>query len=189
MRILTAALLGAIAMFIWSAIAHMATPLATIGFQPLAHEQAVVAAMQPAATDKPGLYIMPWVDPKDPQMMQKTASLMKTEGAGIFVYAPPHAPGGDPTNMAPMLVVEFVKQLVQCLIAAYLVSMMMGTTFLGRAAAVTLIGISGAIVTNVSYWNWYRFPLNYTLAQITIEVVAAVVAGIAIAWWLGRRTA
>ena len=189
MRILIAALLGAIAMFIWSAVAHVATPLATIGFQPLPHEQAVVAAMQPATTDKPGLYIMPWVDPKDPQMMQKTADLMKTEGAGIFVYAPPHAAGGDPTNMAPMLVVEFLKQFVEALIAAYLVASMVGLAFAGRVGAVTLIGVVAGIATNVSYWNWYRFPLDYTLAQVFIEIVSAFVAGLAIAWWLGRTKA
>jgi len=189
MRILIAALLGAVAMFIWSAIAHMATPLATIGFQPLPNEQAVVAAM-PTTAAKPGLYIMPWVDPKDPQMMQKTAELMKTEGAGIFVYAPPHAPGGDPTNMAPMLVVEFLKQFVQALIAATLVSMMVGASFTTRAGAVTLIAVSAGIATNISYWNWYRFPLDYTLAQVLMEVIGGVVAGLAIAWWLGRtRTA
>jgi hypothetical protein len=189
MRILIAGILGAIAMFIWSFIAHMATPLATIGFQQLPNEQAVVAAMQPTNSAKPGLYIVPWVDPKDPQMMQKTADLMKAEGAGIFVYTPPHAAGGEPTNMAPMLVVEFLKQFGQALIAAYLVSMMVVTTFLGRAGAVALIAVSAGIATNVSYWNWYRFPLDYTLAQILMEIVGGLAAGLAIAWWLGRKPA
>jgi hypothetical protein len=189
MRILIAGILGAIAMFIWSFIAHMVTPLATIGFQQLPNEQAVVAAIQPTDSAKPGLYILPWVDPKDPQMMQKTADLMKTEGAGIFVYAPPHAAGGDPTNMAPMLGIEFLKQFGQALIAAYLVSMMAVATFLGRTGAVTLIAVSAGIATNVSYWNWYRFPLNYTLAQVLMEVVGGLAAGLAIAWWLGRKTA
>lgn len=188
MRVLIAGLLGAIVMFILSAVFHVATPLATIGFQPLPHEQAVVSAMQNSGS-KPALYIMPWVDPKDPQMMQKTADLMKTEGAGIFVYAPPHAAGGDPTNMAPMLVVEFLKQFLECAIAAWLVSMMAGLSFAGRLGAVTLVGVVAGIATNVSYWNWYRFPTDYTVAQIFMEIAYAFTAGLVIAWWLGRRQA
>jgi hypothetical protein len=49
--------------------------------------------------------------------------------------------------------------------------------------------VSSAIAVNVSYWNWYNFPLDYTLAAITMELVSGIVAGAAIAFWLGRRTA
>jgi hypothetical protein len=41
----------------------------------------------------------------------------------------------------------------------------------------------------VSYWNWYGFPLDFTEAAIIIEIVSAVVAGIAIAAVLPRKTA
>ena len=38
MRILLAGLAGAVAMFIWTSIAHMATPLGTIGFSQIPNE-------------------------------------------------------------------------------------------------------------------------------------------------------
>jgi hypothetical protein len=41
----------------------------------------------------------------------------------------------------------------------------------------------------VSYWNWYGFPFDYTMAQIVIEVVSALVAGLAIAAVLKPRAA
>ncbi|HEY2070998.1 MAG TPA: hypothetical protein VGG48_15690 [Rhizomicrobium sp.] len=185
MRIVIAGLLGAIAMFLWSFVAHMVTPLATIGFSPIPNEAPVVQAMQSSIGSEQGLFIFPWVDPKDPQMMQKTSALMKTEGSGILIYSPPGR-GSDPMKMGPMLAVEFVKQFAESTIAAWLVAMMVGLSFFGRLGAVTLVGVAGGIVTNVSYWNWYSFPLNYTLAQIFIEIVAAFVAGLAISWWLGR---
>ena len=45
-RIFLAALLGAIAMFIWTAIAHMALPLGEAGIREIPNEAAVLGAMQ-----------------------------------------------------------------------------------------------------------------------------------------------
>jgi len=184
MRILIAGLLGAIAMFVWTAIAHMATPLAYTGISKMANEKAVLAAM---TTDnvgaKPGLYFYPWIDPKDSKGMEKYAALAKVNPTGMLLYHPLGQSMGD--DMTPMMIKEFLKQLAQALIAAWIASMIaMG--FVTRAAAVTAIGFSAGIATNMSYWNWYGFPLDYTLAQVTIELVSGIVAGLAIAWWLGR---
>ena len=44
-RIILGGALGAVAMFIWTAIAHMATPLADAGIDEIPNEEAVLAAM------------------------------------------------------------------------------------------------------------------------------------------------
>jgi hypothetical protein len=182
MRIFIAGLLGAIAMFIWTSIAHVATPLATTGFSQIPNEASVLAPMQSAIGDHPGLYFYPWVDPKDPKMMEKSAALMKTNPSGLLIYRPP----GPMPGMGPMLGMEFVKEFIQALIAAWIVSLVAVATYFGRVGVVTAIGVSGTLMTNASYWIWYGFPLNYTLAAFTIDIVGAFVAGLAIAWWLGR---
>src|ERR1700761_3548993 len=104
MRILIAGLLGAIAMFIWTSIAHVATPLATIGFKQIPNEAPVLSAMQSSIGDHTGLYIYPWVDPKDPKMMDKSMALMKTNPSGIMIYRPANSRNG---GMGPMLAMEF----------------------------------------------------------------------------------
>jgi hypothetical protein len=185
MRIVVAGLLGAIAMFVWTAVAHMATPLGAIGFQQIPGEVAVLKTMNDSIGAKPGLFFFPWVDMKDPNAMQKADALQKTEPSGLLLYRP--AGQGMGADMTPMLIKEFIKQLVQALIAASIASMVVG--FAMRWATVVGIGISVGIATNVSYWNWYGFPLDYTLAAITMEVVSAIVAGLVIAWWLGRGEA
>jgi hypothetical protein len=181
MRVLVAGLLGAIAMFIWSAIAHVATPLGQVGFNQVPNEAAVLGAMHDAIGSRADLYFFPWVDMDAPDAMQKAAEAMKTHPSGLLLYAAP----GASTDMTPQLVGEFLKQLVQALIAAWIVSML-AAGFATRALAVALIGVSAAIATNVSYWNWYGFPLDYTLAQIFMEVVSGILAGVVIAYWLGR---
>jgi hypothetical protein len=36
------------------------------------------------------------------------------------------------------------------------------------------------------YWNWYRFPLDFTLAALAEQLIGWLLAGAAMAWWLGR---
>jgi hypothetical protein len=183
MRVLIAGILGGIAMFIWTAIAHVATPLGFIGISQMQNEQATLDAMHASMGEKPGLYFFPYADPNDPQAMEKMSALEKTNPSGWIVYHPP----GQGTDMTPItLGSEFVKQTAQAIIAAFLLSMTVLAGFGMRVAFVALIGVSASLATNASYFIWYGFPLDYTLAQIFIEIVSAFVAGLAIAFWLGR---
>jgi len=184
-RFLVAGLLGGILMFIWTAIAHMALPLGQTVFNQLSGEPVVLGAMKAATGDKDGLYFFPWVDMKAPDAMKKSADLMKINPSGLLLY---HPAGSGVSDMAGPMIKEFVKELIQALIAAFIVSMIMAS-FFSRVVLVTLIGVSGTLMTNASYWIWYGFPLNYTIAAFITDIVGAFVAGIAIAWWLGRKTA
>jgi hypothetical protein len=182
MRILIAALLGAIAMFVWTSIAHMATPLASMGLSQIPNERAVMAAMKDNIT-APGLYFYPWMDPKDPNATSKMQQVDKVEPHGLLIYSPPGV--NADSNIGPMLIKEFIKQFAQALIAAWIASLIAGT-FTTRWLVVTGMFVSSAIAVNISYWNWYHFPPDFTLAAIIMEVVSGIVAGAAIAWWLGR---
>ena len=186
MRILLAGLAGAVAMFVWTSIAHMATPLGAIGFNQMPNEQAVLHTMNDSIGTKGGLYFFPWTDPGDSKSMEKYAAMVKVNPSGMLLY---RGPGQDMgADMTPMLIKEFLKQFVQALIAAWIVSMI-AASFISRTGIVTAIGVSTAIATNVSYWNWYGFPFDYTMAQLIIEIVSALVAGLAISAVLGRKTA
>ena len=185
MRVLIAGVLGGIAMFVWTAIAHVATPLGMIGFSAMPNEAAVLDTMKTSA-GKAELFFFPYPDMKDPNWMQKRAESLKREPWGWMIY---HPPGGAEEMSAATLVEEFVKETVQALIAAFLLSMTVLAGFGMRVAFVTLTGVSAGIATNASYFIWYGFPLDYTLAQIFIEIVGALFAGVAIALWLGRNRA
>jgi hypothetical protein len=184
-RVLIAGILGGIAMYIWSTLAHVALPLGQVGLSQMPNEAAVLAAAQASNGEKDGLYFFPWVDPKDPQMMQKMDAAIKTNPSGLLLY---HPPGHGMTDMAGPMIMEFLKEVLQSLIAAFLVSLAAVRTYFGRVGFVTLIGVAAAITTNISYWIWYGFPANYTLAAVVIELVDYIAAGLAIAWWLGRKS-
>ena len=177
MRIVLAGILGAIAMFAWTSIAHMATPLGNMGLSQIPDEAPVIAAMQRSIGDHSGLYFFPWIDPKDPKMMEKYAKIMPTSPSGLLLY---HPPSGD-TGMTKQLVYEFVKELIEALIAAFLLGWAGIASYLGRAGFVTLVGVSASISTNASYWIWYKFPCDYTLAYIAITLIGYFAAGLVMA--------
>src|SRR5260370_7154826 len=61
-RVLLAGVLGAVAMFAWSAIAHMALPLGEAGIKPIDKEEGLLSAMH-STLSAPGFYFFPNMPP------------------------------------------------------------------------------------------------------------------------------
>ncbi len=181
-RVILAGIAGGFAMYVVMSILHM-SPVAQIGFSLMKNDGPALAALQAATDNKPGLYIYPSVDMSAKDAMAKSDEARKTNPSGILVYQRPGAPGMTPK----LLITEFVVEIIQALLAAYLLSLTALATYGARVGFVAVAGVLSAITTNVSYWNWYAFPAHYTLANMGIEIVGFVAAGLAIAAVLKPR--
>jgi hypothetical protein len=187
-RVLIAGFIGAVVMFAWSAFAHMATPLGAIGISQIENEAHVLGAMRYTIGQKAGLYLFPNSNLRpDATTAEKAAALqsynerLATYPSGVLVYRPP----GASMNMGRVFGVEFAQDLVVSLASAWLVALAGFSGFAARAGFVAGIGVPAVATTNVSYWNWYGFPADYTLAYIAIDWISFVLAGLAIAAVLG----
>jgi hypothetical protein len=180
MRVLVAGVLGAAAMFIWTALAHMVTPLGMIGFQQLPNEPAAVEQIYKAGGEKRGFYFFPYMPSTgaDQAAMERQQAKLKTMPSGILVYTPPGDAGMTPTQ----LITEFALQFVETLLAAAIIGLATVAGFLRRWVMAVMVGAVAAIATNFSYWNWYGFNLDYTIAQAFTEAMKFVIAGLVIAW-------
>jgi hypothetical protein len=183
-RVLLAGLLGGIAMFVWSSVAHTVLPLGRTGVQEIPNEQGVLTAMQTQLGAKSGLYAFPGLGlGPNPTRAQENAAMPEYEKklasspSGLLIYHPPGASGFTPGKLGT----EFVTELIEALFVAFLLAQTTLGSFLSRVGFVTLIGITAAITTNIPYWNWYGFPSTYTTAYMTIEIVGYVVAGLVVA--------
>jgi len=190
MRILLAGILGGIAMFIWTSIAHMALPLGEAGISEIPNESAVLDAMKSSMGDKTGLYIFPGLGiGKDATHEQKSEAMKQmqqriaTNPSGILMYHPP----GRPFGFGKSLAVEFSTEVLQAILVIWLLAQTLIESFGGRVGFVVIAGILAAITTNVSYWNWYGFPGVYTASYILIEIVGFALVGIVAAMLLRRR--
>ena len=189
MKILLTGFLGALAMFIWTSIAHMALPLGEAGISEIPNESAVLGAMQSSIAEKSGLYFFPGLgvgpdatkQEKNEAMKQATTKMASgPSGLLLYNYARPFAFG-------KALTIEFITELVEAILAVFLLAQTGITSFLGRVGFVLVVGILAAITTNVSYANWYGFPCAYTASYMFIEIVGFLCVGIVAALMLRKR--
>src|SRR5262252_2380933 len=181
MKILLAGVLGAIAMFIWTAIAHMALPLGEAGIAEIPNESAVLSAMQSNIGDQTGLYIFPGMGVGKNASRQERSEAMKhmderiaANPSGVLMY---HAQG-RPFKFGKALGIEFVTQLVEAILVVFLLAQTRIESFAGRVGFVLVAGIMAAIATNLSYWNWYGFPTAYIGSYMLIQIVGFFCTGI-----------
>jgi hypothetical protein len=191
MRILLAGIIGGIAMFIWTSIAHMALPLGEAGINEIPNESAVLGAMQGSMGDKTGLYIFPGLGvgknatrEEKNEAMKQMQQRIAANPSGILMYHPP----GRQFAFGKSLAVEFSTEVLQAILVIWLLAQTRIGSFAGRVGFVLVAGILASITTNVSYWNWYGFPGVYTASYILIEIVGFVFVGVIAALVLRKRS-
>src|SRR6476469_1517109 len=135
MRIFLAALLGAIAMFIWSAIAHMGLPLGEAGLRDVPNE-AVLKALQNGLGDQAGLYPLPGfglgsnpTSAERHEAMKHLDERVAQYPSGLLMYYPA---GSRPLAMGRWLAVEFGAEFLESLLILLLLSQTRLTSFGGR---------------------------------------------------------
>src|SRR5438874_437364 len=84
-RLVLAGVLGAVAMFLWSFIAHMALPLGEAGIGQIDNEQALLTSIQ-STISAHGMYMFPHMPPGNDQAeyQKKIAS----GPSGLMIYFP-----------------------------------------------------------------------------------------------------
>lgn len=94
--------------------------------------------------------------------------------SGLVMYHPPGAKGLQPAQ----LVTEFLAEVIESLLAVFLLSRARLTGFMSRVGFVTLIGIVAAMTTNIPYWNWSGYPVSYTAAYMVTQIVDYLLVGV-----------
>ena len=190
-RIVLAGILGGLTIFVWTFVAHQFLGLGEMGVGEIPNEAAVLNAMREAIPEA-GFYIFPGVGlgPKSTMEQRKAAMpeyMKKYEQSphGVLVYHP----ASGPFNFGVALGREFALNVLQALLAAWLVSCAAsGQGYSARVGIVVVAGVLAAISTNVEYWNWYAFPGNYVAGYMTTQIVGFVLAGFVIAGLVKSET-
>lgn len=182
-RKLLAGILGGLAFFAWSSIAHVVTGFGATGVQEIPNEQAVLAALK-ANIPADGFYFFPGYGlPATASQSEKMAAMRAKADAhyngpgGILIYHPVQSLDLKPGQ----LLTEAGTNILQVLLAVFLLGQTSVAGFAARWRFVTVAGILAAISTNVSYWTFYGFPGNYTVAYMCIIAMGFVFAGLIVA--------
>jgi hypothetical protein len=189
-RAFLAAILGGIAMFIWSFIAHDLLPLGEMGIREFKDEPAMLDALKTNLGNARGLYHFPGHkagpnatrQEKDDAMkraMEKAAS----GPSGVLLYHPTRE-----FTFGKLLGIEFATELLEAILIVFLLTQTRIESFGGRIGFVLVAGILAAITTNIPYWNWYGFPSRYTAAYMFIEIIGFLCVGLVAAALLKNRS-
>lgn len=184
-RLFLAGIAGGVAMFIWTSIAHLALPFSTAGIHEITTgEPALLAQMHGGLGETSGMYLFPSSGWKSGDGSEQKAAAMKlyaeklaTNPSGLLIYHPP----GAKALTSGQLITEFIAELIEVLLAVFLLAQTRLSSYLARVGFVTVAGILAALPTNISYWNWYGFPGSYTAAYMVIQIIGFFVAGLAAA--------
>ncbi len=189
-RAFLAAILGGIAMFIWSFIAHDLLPLGETGMREFKDEAAMLDALKTNLGDARGLYHFPGHKAGLNATRQEKSDAMKramekaTSGpSGVLLYHPTRE-----FSFGKLLGIEFATELLEAVLVIFLLTQTRIESFGGRVGFVLVAGILAAITTNIPYWNWYGFPSRYTAAYMSIEIIGFLCVGLVAALLLKNRS-
>jgi hypothetical protein len=186
MRVLVAGIIGGILMFIWGAIAHMALGLGNAGLRAPAHEDTVLSSLHAGLGTEPGVYILPWLGPEhmsDPAAVKAYGDKAQAAPYAWVVYLPQ---GDDMTRMTPQLLRQWASDTLGALALAFLMGLA-ALSFRQRMSVAVVATLFAWLSVLAPYWNWYRFPTSLVEAALVEQLVGWLIAGAAMAWWLGRR--
>ena len=123
MRLIIAAVLAGIVMFMWGAVSHMFLGIGDAGVTPMPNENAVSAVLKTNITE-PGFYFMPGMDMShratDEQQVAWTAKYKEGPTALLIFH---------PTGEEPMSMKQFGVELGSNIAAALVVGMIHGVVF------------------------------------------------------------
>jgi len=179
-RIILAGIVGGIVMFIWNFVAHDLLPLGEMGVRLIPNEDAVTSVLQTNLGDTSGFYVFPsgGLTPgatreQKEAAMKKAEEQMAAGAGGVLIYRPKRI-----FNFPKRLGIEFATEVIESLLAVFLLAQTGIRGFGGKVGFIFTVGILAAIVTNIPYANWYGFPKTFTLAQMVMTVVGYLLIGI-----------
>src|SRR2546423_4148751 len=165
-RILLAGVLGAVAMFVWTSLAHMALPLGEAGVQNTTDDSALLSELKSTVKNKDGLYIYPSMGVAPDATHEQRSEAMKSYEAklekhpsGFFIF---HPACSRPMNMGKFLTIEFITELCEALLVVWLLAQTRIVTFGGRIGFVVAAGIMGGASSQVFYGDQGGFPTGYS---------------------------
>lgn len=180
-RIFVAGILGGLAMFIWNFIAHDLLPLGHTGVKGMPNESQVIDALKSNLSgDYKGMYLFPWVDPNaSAEVRQQAMDKVASSPSGLLIYHPTRK-----FSFGKLLGVEFGTEVLEAILAVFLLSSTRLLTAGSRILFVIIVGVIAAMATNVPYWNWYGFPKSYTVSYMFMQIVGFFLVGVVSAFVL-----
>jgi len=183
-------ILGAIVLFIWSALAWMIIPWPGEPLRHFTSEDAIVAAIK-ANVPRSGNYLIPNEPQRLPGMTEEqyqkaTKDAEDRMNNGPMVFA---AVRLEPVSMAKAMVLGFLTNVIAVFLACVLLRQTDRLSYRGRVLFVAGLGLLVFLAGHLDEWNWWGFSNAYTMMQLGALVIGWILSGLVIAKFVRGKTA
>jgi F0F1-type ATP synthase assembly protein I len=171
-------------MFFWGFVSHELIGIEHKSIKMSTNEAVVIAAMKGGFPES-GMFFLPGLD------MSKTPTEEEWNAFAAKAKAGPTALVIYNTNgMEVMSAAQLLTEFGSNILAAFVLGIIftLAPVTFGRGVIIsTLIGIGTWLAISASYWNWYRFPLAFTVSELVDQIGGWLLAGVAVAFLLKKR--
>ena len=178
-KIIIPSLLAAVVIFVWSSISWMVIGWHMIDIFNLPDES-VVQQMDATITE-PGIYIYPGYPTDESEAGMEAWTNKHLAGPLMFMVYEPN--GSDPMP-AGMFIKGFLLNFITAFFASVLLFMTLAQnpSFWRRVTFVVMLAVFAGFMFPFSEWNWWSYPLGYTLVNVADGILTWFFAGMVLAW-------
>lgn len=169
-------LAGAAVLFVWGAVSWMFLPWHNGTIKRLPEEQLITDTLK-TVIKEPGFYSFPGHEGPDGK---------KDDGAWAEKYR--RGPIGSvvfqPAGAEPMAPSNFLCEIVGNLAAAAVTMLILYLSrdrvkgIVPRALLVTAVGLVVGVSAHMTYWNWFRFPGDFTAVNVLDGLMGFLLMGL-----------
>ena len=182
-KLIPAAVLGGLAMFIWGGLTHMALPIYNGALQKFTNDDAVTQAILANASTS-GTYFLPYessipagTSEEEKLDAQKAFEERAQRGPQMFAFIRIGEFGSFPAK----LLGELLSDILAVSLLGWLGLRLGVSSMNNRLIAATAIGLIVILSDTMSQWNWYSAGFAFTLAETVDQVGGWFVAGLVMA--------
>ncbi|MBN1897711.1 MAG: hypothetical protein JW827_02955 [Spirochaetes bacterium] len=177
-KIILAAILGGLIVLIWGSATWMALDVYVPHIKTLPNANAVLGLlskqkMEHAVYHFPGYF----TGKTDKQLKVHEKRMLKGPNINFMVYSPKGYPPFSPKQF----IIGLLNSIVACFIVALILSKTKSRFYISRVFLVTLFGVFAACLGPVANWNWWLFPMGFTVISALDLIFTWFLAGLIIA--------
>ena len=184
MRVIIAAVVGGVLLFLWGFVAHMLLPFSEKAMKPIPNEAAVIEAVRGNVTEN-GVYFIPYLNYMKASAEEQKAYADKIANgpSGLLVLRT----GGVSMDMKRELPLEFISNFLAALVAALAVAGFGPRSYGGRVGTIFAFGVVAWLSISVSQWTWYGFSTDFLIGDLVEQWGGWLLAGLGMAAVLKPR--
>jgi hypothetical protein len=184
-----AAVLGGITVFVWGVVSWMTLPWHTKCMHRFRDQESVAKVIQEHAP-KSGVYVVPNIFARDPNMSDeqieremKQGKEMMMRGPFVFAVVTKEGMKGD---MTAQMFTALIIQIISAYFIAWMLTMTKAASFMRQVGYVAMFGFIAGLLAVLPAWNWWGVPLGYTVVHMLDLIIGWFFGGLVIVKLLKR---